>query len=55
MITKVRTLAVMDNSEGKKLCSVNFAQVSKYAVNTIDSKIYVADDSGRIVCIEPVE
>jgi len=55
VITKVKTLVVMDNNNRKKLYSVNFAQVSKYAANTMDSKIYIADKSGRIACIEPVE
>ena len=55
VITNVKTLAVMDNSKGEKLYSVNLAQVSRYAANTIDSKIYIADESGRIACIEPVE
>jgi hypothetical protein len=55
VITSVKTLAVMDNSKGKKLYSVNFGRVSRYAVNTVDSKIYIADEGGRIACIEPVE
>ncbi len=55
VITKVKTLAVMDNNVRKKLYSVNFAQVSRYAANTMDSKIYIADESGRVACIEPVE
>jgi len=55
VITKVKALAVMDNNERKKLYSVNFAQVSRYAANMIDSKIYIADESGRVACIEPVE
>lgn len=55
VITKVNTLAVMDNNKGKRQYCVNFAQVSRYAVNTMDSKIYIADKSGRIACIEPAE
>ncbi len=55
VITKVKTLAVMDSRKGEKLYSVNFAQVSRYAANTMDSKIYIADESGRVACIEPVE
>ncbi len=55
VITKNRTLVVMDNVSAKKLYSVNFAQVSKYAANITDSKIYIADERGRIACLQPVE
>ncbi len=55
VITKTRTLVVMDNNKGKLLYSANFAQVSRYATNTIDSKIYIANKNGRITCITPVE
>ena len=52
VITKNRTLTIMDNMEAKKLYSVNFAQVSKYAANTDDPKIYIGDETGRIVCLQ---
>ena len=55
VITKNRTLVVMDNLSTKKLYSVNFAEVSIYAANIADSKIYVADERGRIACLQPVE
>jgi outer membrane protein assembly factor BamB len=55
VITKNRTLVVMDNLSAKKLYSVNFAQVSRYAANITDSKIYIADEQGRIACLQPVE
>jgi len=55
LITKHRTLAVMDNSTAKKLYWVNFAAVSRHATNITDSKIYVADEFGRIACLEPVQ
>ena len=55
VLTNVRTLVVMDNTRGKKLYSVNFAGVSRFATNTTDSKIYVADKQGRLACLEPVE
>jgi hypothetical protein len=48
-------LTVMDNMAGKKLYSVNFRLASRYAANTADSKIYVADEIGRIACLQPVE
>jgi len=55
VITNAGTLAVMDNRRAKELYSVNFAGVSKYAVNVSDSKIYIADESGRIACLKPTE
>ncbi len=55
VITKNRTLVVMDNVSAKRLYSVNFAQVSRYAANITDSKIYIADEQGRIACLQPVE
>jgi len=55
VITKRGTLAVMDNVAGRKLYSVNFRQVTRYAANTADSKMYIADDLGRIACVQPVE
>jgi len=55
VITNVRTLVAMDNTTAKLLYSVNFADVSRYASNTTDSKIYIADESGWIACLEPVE
>lgn len=54
VITRFRTLAVMDNVTGKKLYAVNFAAVVKHAANTTDAKIYVADERGRIACLEPI-
>ena len=55
VITDRRTLVVMDNIKLKKLYWVNFAQVSRYAVNTIDSKVYIADERGRIACLQPTK
>jgi len=55
VITNKSTLVVMDNARAKKLYSVNFAGVSKYAANIADSKIYIADKRGRIACLQPIE
>lgn len=55
VITNSRTLVVMDNKQAKKLYVVNFVDVSRYAVNTVDSKIYIADERGRVACLEPIE
>ena len=48
-------LVVMDNKKARRLYSVNFAGVSKYAANTTDAKIYIANDTGRIACLKPLE
>ena len=53
VLARPGVLVVMDNNAGKKLHSVNFAGVSRYVANTTDSTIYVSDDRGRIVSIEP--
>lgn len=55
VITNERTLVVMDNNTGKQLYSVNFAGVSKYTANAGDSKMYIANEDGRIACIKPIE
>ena len=51
VITKEKTLTVMDNATGRKLYWVNFAPVFHYAANTADAKIYVADAQGHIACL----
>jgi hypothetical protein len=55
VITKNSTLVVMDNLTAKRLYSVNFAGVSKYAANITDSNIYIADEHGRVACLQPLE
>ena len=55
VITNKGTLAVMDNKKTKKLYEMNFAGVSRYVSNVLDSKIYIGDKAGRIACIRPVE
>jgi len=55
VITKAGTLVVMDNKKAKQLYSVNFAGVSKYVANVVDSKIYIAEEDGRIACLKPIE
>ena len=54
VITKVGTLVVMDNKKAKQLYLVDFAGVSRYATNVVDSRIYIADKSGRIACLKPI-
>ena len=51
-------LVVMDNKKARRLYSVNFAGVSKYSANPGapgDSKIYIANEAGRIACLKPLE
>jgi outer membrane protein assembly factor BamB len=55
VITDERKLVVMDNNKGQQLYSVNFAGVSRYTANTKDSKIYIANEDGRVACIKPIE
>jgi len=55
VITNMGMLVVIDNKTAKRLYSVNFAKVSKYAANVEDSKIYIADESGQIACLRPIE
>lgn len=54
VITDIGELVVMDNRKAKRLYSVNFSGVSRYVTNLSDSKIYVADEDGRIACIRPI-
>ena len=53
VLTANRTLAVMDNTTGNCVYGANFGAVAKYATNTTDGKIYVADERGNIVCLQP--
>jgi outer membrane protein assembly factor BamB len=55
VITKTGMLVVMDNKKAKQLYSVDFAAVSRFASNTMDSKIYIADTRGRIACLQPIK
>jgi hypothetical protein len=55
VITKGGLLTAMDNIKAKQLYSVNIGLPVKYATNTADAKIYVADAKGRIACLEPAK
>jgi outer membrane protein assembly factor BamB len=55
LITNNGKLVVMDNKKAKQLYSVNFAGVSRHAANVSDSKIYIADKTGRIACLKPIK
>lgn len=53
VITNLGTLVVMDNNKAKRVYSMDLGTVSKYVSNTTDSRIYVGDDTGRVVCLRP--
>ncbi|KPK36212.1 MAG: hypothetical protein AMJ65_16500 [Phycisphaerae bacterium SG8_4] len=55
VITKARKLVVMDNTEARKLYSVNFGAVTVHAANAGDERIYIADKRGRLMCLQPAE
>ena len=55
VITRAGKLVVMDNTEARKLYSVNFGAVTVHAANTGDERIYIADKRGRLMCLQPVE
>jgi len=55
VIAKKGKLVVMDNKRAKRLYSVNFARVSRYVANVVNSRIYIADRAGRVACIKPIE
>jgi hypothetical protein len=55
VITKAGVLVAMDNVKAKQLYTVDIGKPVKFAVNTIDSKIYIADSQGRLACLEPVQ
>ena len=55
VITNTSTLVVMDNIKAKKLYTVNLTGITKHTSNITDDKIYLADNLGRIACLQPVE
>jgi outer membrane protein assembly factor BamB len=55
VITKGGAIVAMDSAKAKQLYSVNVALPLKYATNTADSRIYIADAQGRIACLEPAK
>lgn len=53
VITERGVLVAMNNVKAKELYSVDIGKPVKYAANTADSKIYIADAQGRLACLEP--
>ncbi|OHB56535.1 MAG: hypothetical protein A2Y07_09450 [Planctomycetes bacterium GWF2_50_10] len=50
VITTDRNCAVIDNTTGKEVERLNFAQTALQASNNVDGYIYVADKQGRLAC-----
>ncbi len=48
-------IIVANIGKDKQQSEISIPGASKYAVNIIDSKIYVADDKGRIACLKPAK
>jgi outer membrane protein assembly factor BamB len=55
VITRTGLLVAMDNVKAKQLYSIDIGQSVKYATNTTDSMIYIADAKGRLACLQPAQ
>jgi len=55
VITDDAKIEVIDNKKAAQLYTLDLLGVSLHVSNTVDSKIYVGDDSGRIACLTPLE
>ncbi len=55
LISALKTLVVMDNKRARRICTVNLADVSLHASNTKDSRMYIANSTGRVMCIRPAK
>jgi len=55
VIAEQSKLVVFDNKNLKKLYEVEIPAVTRWAANTADAAIYLADESGRIACIKPIK
>lgn len=55
VLTDKNDMVVMDNRKKKRLYSVDLTDVSKYACNKTDTRLYLAADDGRIACLKPAE
>ncbi len=55
VISDENTMVVMDNTTGRKLCSVNFAAVHLNASNVTGKRIFVAGERGRVACLQPAK
>ena len=55
VITKSGKLVVMDNKKNEMKTSVDFSPVEVYLTNVLDSKIYVANKAGKLMCLQPAK
>jgi outer membrane protein assembly factor BamB len=55
IMAKHNKLIVFDNKKQAVFCEVDIPAVTKWTSNTVDARIYLADDTGRIACIKPIE
>ena len=55
VLTGTGVLVVMDNNKAKQVTTVDFGGTLKYAANPADSKLYIADQSGRLACLQPID
>jgi outer membrane protein assembly factor BamB len=53
IVTRNGALAVMDNTTGNCIYRANVGATASYAANVADGKIYVADNQGHVVCLQP--
>ena len=49
----VEGIIAADIGKDGQSCGISIPCISKYAVNVTDSRIYIADDMGRIACLKP--
>jgi outer membrane protein assembly factor BamB len=54
ILTKTGVLVAMDNVKKKELYKIDLGKSLSCATNTIDSKIYIGDDSGQLACLQPI-
>ncbi|MGD0784457.1 MAG: PQQ-binding-like beta-propeller repeat protein [Sedimentisphaerales bacterium] len=54
IIGRNKICTVMDNKLAKEIYTINFASITKFGVNTSDSKIYIMEGK-NISCIRPIK
>jgi outer membrane protein assembly factor BamB len=55
VLTDSGVLVVMDNKKAKQVTTVDFGGTLEFAANLADSKLYIADRSGRLACLQPID
>lgn len=54
ILTSDEKMLIMNNEKATQVASLDLAGVTKFVSNTVDSKMYVADEKGRLACIQPI-